>query len=390
MIPASPQGFLASKLMHSDTLWLYFEPNLIILTPGTLSFPPNGESSSPFAPSTSFLPKMTLLHSRSPLASETTQSALSGGHHHLLTPPGPARTYPEPIALAKWPNVASLTSKHDGNEEIDNGKHLLGVLKGKDRLGLETMPRIVAREHDKWCNYHPFNCTTSQNTAPPLVVSESTRIMSLSAPCIANCHDMELPSPLDSLILMKTRITSSSGNPTHSMPSPMRSGTTWKVNDLPPSSLVTTCCKSPCLDSRHSPVSKSMLHESVPWVNDPRLPPHTTTCCDPSPQPSPQLCPLLLPQIVTAQCRASCLRPLRLVQALENGLKDSPHLHDTTMTHHEPTPSNPPMVVHTHQPCHSLAYPPLHSQIANSNTPMCAPFFPPVPLAWRLSHWHGD
>ena len=139
--------------------------------------------------------------------------------------------------------------------------------------------------------------------------------------------------------------------------------------------------------------SKTMQCKSVPWVNDPRLPPHTTTCCDPSPQPSPWLRPLLLPQIVTARSHASCLRPLRLVQALENGPKDStdgpsrvidPHLRDTTMTHREPTPSNPPMVVCTQRPCHSLAYPPLLSQIANLDTPMHAPSFPPAPLAWRL------
>jgi len=139
--------------------------------------------------------------------------------------------------------------------------------------------------------------------------------------------------------------------------------------------------------------SKTMQCKSVPWVNDPRLPPHTTTCCDPSPRPSPWLRPLLLPQIVTARSHASCLRPLRLVQALENGPKDStdgpsrvidPHLRDTTMTHRDPTPSNPPMVVCTQRPCHSLAYPPLLSQIANLDTPMCAPSFPPAPPAWRL------
>jgi len=79
-----------------------------------------------------------------------------------------------------------------------------------------------------------------------------------------------------------------------------------------------------------------------------------------------QLHPLLLLQIVTAQCHVSCPWPLRLVQALGNRLKDSmdgpsrvidPHLHNTMMTHCEPTPSNPPMVVHTQQLHHSLAYP---------------------------------
>jgi len=107
--------------------------------------------------------------------------------------------------------------------------------------------------------------------------------------------------------------------------------------------------------------SKMMQCKLVPWVNDPRLPPHTTTCCDLSSQPSPQLHPLLLPQIVTAQSCASCLQPLQLVQALGNRLKDST----------------------IQQPCHPLAYPPLLSQIASSDTPMRAPSYPPAPLAWR-------
>ena len=92
---------------------------------------------------------MTSVRPQGFVALKMMQSVLSDSYyHHSLTfsPPGPARTYPELMALTKWPNITSATSKRD--EEIDNRKHLLGVLKGKDRLGSETL-RILAREHGK-------------------------------------------------------------------------------------------------------------------------------------------------------------------------------------------------------------------------------------------------
>ena len=81
--------------------------------------------------------------------SETTQFVLSDGYHHLLTtPPGPARTYPEPMALAKWPNMASTTSKHIRIEENSERKHLLGVLIEEQQQELEK-PQITVSNDRK-------------------------------------------------------------------------------------------------------------------------------------------------------------------------------------------------------------------------------------------------
>jgi len=41
---------------------------------------------------------------------------------------------------------APRSFERGGNEEFDEGKHLLGVWKGKDRLASET-PQIVAWDH---------------------------------------------------------------------------------------------------------------------------------------------------------------------------------------------------------------------------------------------------
>jgi len=55
---------------------------------------------------------------------------LFGDNHHHLASLGPTRTIPEPSTLLKQPNMAIATLKHDKEEKR---KHLLGVLKGKDR-----------------------------------------------------------------------------------------------------------------------------------------------------------------------------------------------------------------------------------------------------------------
>ena len=47
------------------------------------------------------------------------------------------------MALSQWPNVATTMSKHNWKEKIDEAKHLLGVLKGKDRQE-EEEPQIVS------------------------------------------------------------------------------------------------------------------------------------------------------------------------------------------------------------------------------------------------------
>ena len=102
---ASPQGLLASKLIHSDPLWLDFEPNATISTLGPLSFHSDDEPPSLSAPAMLFRPETASMHTRSLSAPETMRIALFGGNHHHLAFPNPTRTDPEPMALFRWPNV---------------------------------------------------------------------------------------------------------------------------------------------------------------------------------------------------------------------------------------------------------------------------------------------
>jgi len=73
----------------------------------------------------------------------------------ILTP-GPPRTIPEPMALAKWPNEATMTLKHDGNEWVDEDKLQLGVSKGKEWQELEN-PRNADGDSSKWSHNHFTN-----------------------------------------------------------------------------------------------------------------------------------------------------------------------------------------------------------------------------------------
>jgi len=141
---ASPQGLLASKLIHSDPLRLDFKPNATISTLGPLSFHSDDEPPSPSAPAMSFRAETVSMHTRSLSAPETTRIMLFGGNHHHLASPNPTSTDPEPMALSRWPNAAVTMSKRDWKEKIDEAKHLLGVLKGKDRQEEELEPRIMS------------------------------------------------------------------------------------------------------------------------------------------------------------------------------------------------------------------------------------------------------
>ena len=92
---------------------------------------------------------------------ETTCSASSGGNHHPA-PLGPTRTLTEPWALSEWPNMATATPSHDRNEGNDEGKHPVGVLKGKAVHGLET-PLMCLRS--SWMGKTP-NLTNVRSIEP--------------------------------------------------------------------------------------------------------------------------------------------------------------------------------------------------------------------------------
>jgi len=104
-----------------------------------------------------------------------------GGTPHRSLPPGPSRTDPEPWALQARPDVASATSKCNGNEEIGEGKHLLGVLEGKVEQELGTS-RIAAREQTS-----PFaNHCDPAPASPPQVPSTQTLLGSSMSPPVAH------------------------------------------------------------------------------------------------------------------------------------------------------------------------------------------------------------
>jgi len=173
---ASPQGLLASKPMHSNPLQLDFKPDATISTLGP--FHSDDKPSSPSAPAMSFRPEMASMHTRSLSAPETMQIALFGGNRHHLAFPNPTRTDPEPMALSQWPNVATTMSKRDWKEKIHSEKHLLGVLKGKERQDMEKLRIAVGNNGKQSLNCFPKS-PTFQVPAPPLLVPKSTLIAPL-------------------------------------------------------------------------------------------------------------------------------------------------------------------------------------------------------------------
>jgi len=70
--------------------------------------------------------------------------------------------------------MATATSNRNGNEGNDEGKHLLGVLKGKDKREVEGS-QIVIGEQSKWSYNHFSNTPTPQSLAPPLLALNATR-----------------------------------------------------------------------------------------------------------------------------------------------------------------------------------------------------------------------
>jgi len=80
---------------------------------------------------------------------------LSSGDYHHPTLPGLSQTNAD----------TPRSFEHGGNEGFDEGKHLLGVWKGKDRLASET-PQIAAWDHVATeAPAHSMNEPTHQSAA---------------------------------------------------------------------------------------------------------------------------------------------------------------------------------------------------------------------------------
>jgi len=87
--------------------------------------------------------------------------------------------------------MALASSKHSGKEEIGEGKHLLGVLKGKERQDMEEPQITVGNNGKQSLNCFPES-PTFQVPAPPLLVPKMMCIMSASKgqqPISTSSHD---------------------------------------------------------------------------------------------------------------------------------------------------------------------------------------------------------
>ena len=78
--------------------------------------------------SNSIRPRTGLPHLSTSSPTRSDASWLDFEPNLTILTPGPPRTIPEPMALAKWPNKATMTSKHNGNEWADEDKCQLGVV----------------------------------------------------------------------------------------------------------------------------------------------------------------------------------------------------------------------------------------------------------------------
>ena len=114
------------------------------------------------------------------------------------------------MALAKWPNEATMTSKHNGNEWADEDKHQLGVSKGKEWQELEN-PRNADGDSSKWSHNHFSNAPTPQNPAPHLLVPKATRIASPTSPLATNHSESTSSSPPHQLVAKTPCIASPGG-----------------------------------------------------------------------------------------------------------------------------------------------------------------------------------
>ena len=140
MISVSPLGSLALKPMHSEPILSISGPRHgVMVSPCPQDLPASKATridtfsrvSNLHSPRTS-APRLSK-PSRSSCASKITQNVLSSGDYHHPTLPGLSLTNTD----------APRSFERGGNKGFDEGKHLLGVSKGKDRLASET-PQIVA------------------------------------------------------------------------------------------------------------------------------------------------------------------------------------------------------------------------------------------------------
>jgi len=158
----SPLGSLESKPMHSKPILSISGPSHgVMVSPCPRNLPASKATRiDAFSRVSNLLsPRTSALRlsepSRSSCASKITQNVLSSGDYHHPTLPGLSQTNAD----------APRSFKHGSNEGFDEGKHLLGVWKGKDRLTSET-PQIAARDHVATeAPAHSMNEPTCQSAA---------------------------------------------------------------------------------------------------------------------------------------------------------------------------------------------------------------------------------
>jgi len=170
--------------------------------------------------SNSIRPRTGLPHLSTSIPTHSDASWLDFEPNPTIVTPGPPRTIPEPMALAKRPNEAIMTSKHDGNEWVDEDKHQLGVSKGKEWQELEN-PRNADGDSSKWSHSHFSNAPTPQNPAPHLLVPKATRITSPTSPLATNRCESTSSSPPHQLVAKTPCIASPGGTHTSSTSLPM-------------------------------------------------------------------------------------------------------------------------------------------------------------------------
>jgi len=158
----SPLGSLASKPMHSEPILSISSPRHgVTVSPCPQDLPASKATRiNAFSRVSNLLSPQTSAQrlsepSRGSCALKITQNVLSSGDYHHPTLSGLSRTNAD----------APRSFERGGNEGFDEGKHLLGVWKGKDRLASET-PQIAGQDHVATeAPAHSMNEPTRQSAA---------------------------------------------------------------------------------------------------------------------------------------------------------------------------------------------------------------------------------
>ena len=150
-------------------------------------------------------------HPNSPISSKITRSAFPGGSHHPFTPHGPSGAYAGSMTLPTRSDMTEAMTKRSRRVEIDEGRHLRGVLDETKRLG-QPKPRFAVVEGGKWLENHSSTDKTPQDPPPPTWMSKMTWIASLIV-SLGDNHPLP-PTPTHSMCVdVYLRIENPSGPP---------------------------------------------------------------------------------------------------------------------------------------------------------------------------------